>query len=440
MPFQTWLTAIPLAAASVLVGCQTYERSPLDLEAFRADLDHRALEDPTPLEDFDPEDGISCAEGEVLALFYNPDLRIARAQAGVALATADTAGLWKDPVFGFDAAEVVNPSGPFEFGLMASLTIPISGRLALEKDFADADYAATLLGLVDLEWKTRAEVRRVWARWTTAVANAEAIKVTIAQLDSIDVIADSLETAGELNRVERRLLRIELADRTIDATESTLDLIETNTALLRVLGLPPSAAGKLQPALPRVEVDEPDDAIAQLLARNTLLAAHKATYHAAEEALRLEVRKQYPDLVLGTGYGKEASDHKILFGVSIPIPILNANRAGIAKATARRNVARAETETTTAQLLRELAAAQAVYATRRTQHEEYEATIVPLLEAQAKDITRIADLGELDMFVLLETTDRTLEARKRLNALREAKLDAAITLFQLLGPPLGDAE
>jgi outer membrane protein TolC len=439
MPSRQWPYALSLAAACGLAGCQTYERSPLDLEAFLADLDHRAL-DPTPLTDFDPEDGISWAEGEVLALFYNPDLQLARAEAGVALATADTAGLWEDPVFGFDGAEIVSPSGPFEFGLMGSLTIPISGRLALEEDFADAEYDATLLGLVDLEWQTRAEVRRAWARWTAAVANAEAIKATIAQLDSIDAIANSLEAAGELNRVERRLLRIELADRHIEEAESTLALIETNTALLRVLGLPPSAADLLQPALPRVEVDVPHDAIQRLLARNTLLTAHKATYHAAEEALRLEVRKQYPDLVLGTGYGKETGDHKILFGVSIPIPILNANRAGIATATARRDVARAKTETATAQLLRELAAAQAVYATRQTQHQEYEATIVPLLEAQGEDIKRIADLGELDMFVLLETTGRTLEARKRLIALRVAHLNAAITLVQLLGPPLGDPE
>lgn len=438
MPFRIRLTAIPLAAASVLVGCQTYERSPLDLEAFNADLDLRAL-DPTPLEAFDPKDGISCAEGEVLALFYNPDLRVARAEAGVALATADTAGLWEDPVFGFDGADIVSPSGPFEFGLMGSLTIPISGRLDLEKDLANAAYNATLLGLIDLEWQTRSDVRRAWARWTAAVATADLVQATIAQLDSIDAIANSLEAAGELNRVERRLLRLELADRFVEATESTIALIDSSTDLLRLLGLPPSAAAMLQPGFPEVNIKVPFDATARLLAANTRLATHTARYHAAEESLRLEVRKQYPDLVLGTGYGKEGSDHKILFGVSIPIPILNANRAGIAQATARRDVVRATTETLSAQLLRELAAAQAVYATRQTQHQAYEATIVPLLESQGEDIKRIADLGELDMFVLLETTRRTLDARKRLIALRVAQLNAAITLVQLLGPPTGDA-
>ena len=62
-------------------------------------------------------DGLTPAEGEVLALFYNAELRQARLEAGVALANFENAGLWDDPEFGFDGAEILSPSGsPFEFG------------------------------------------------------------------------------------------------------------------------------------------------------------------------------------------------------------------------------------------------------------------------------------------------------------------------------------
>src|SRR5690606_28946947 len=137
----SWLSCA--AALVVLAGCQSYDPVPLDVPGhraamlarldalepvaeFAARLAERAGEAPAR---FNVADGLTVAEGEVLALFYNPDLRLARLKAGVALATAENAGLWEDPEFGFDGAEILSPEGPFEYGLMLSLTIPISGRL-----------------------------------------------------------------------------------------------------------------------------------------------------------------------------------------------------------------------------------------------------------------------------------------------------------------------
>jgi len=117
-PKWRWRPIIPMLAALLLASCQSYEPAPLDIGGYRIALDGRVI-DTEPItafalrlrtagedvpERFDPSDGISYAEGEVLALFYNPDLRIARLKAGVAMATRDTAGLWEDPVFGFDGA------------------------------------------------------------------------------------------------------------------------------------------------------------------------------------------------------------------------------------------------------------------------------------------------------------------------------------------------
>jgi hypothetical protein len=113
--------------------------------------------------EFDSTDGISPSEGEVIALFYNPQLRIARLEARVALANFETAGLWEDPVFGFDGAEISSPSAPFEFGLMGNITIPISGRLKVKKAMAGTKYESQLRKLVDDEWNLRSTLRSQWA-------------------------------------------------------------------------------------------------------------------------------------------------------------------------------------------------------------------------------------------------------------------------------------
>ncbi|MEE3002315.1 MAG: TolC family protein, partial [Planctomycetota bacterium] len=313
----SWRTHSPLLAALVLVGCQSYEPAPLDIGAYRESLDDRLI-DTEPIsafarrlqaagEDvparFDPTDGISHAEGEVLALFYNPDLRITRLEAGVALATWDTAGLWEDPVFGFDAAEIISPSAPFEYGLMGSLTIPISGRLQVEKERAGAAYEARLRSIVDAEWRTRAELRRKWAAWAAAVAQAELLDDMIGQLEEINDIADHLEAAGELNRVERRLLHIEQADHMVQATEMDLQVLKAEADLLDVLGLPPDAMDLLIPSFPETSIPEVDDVTVRLVDANTELAVHFAEYRIAEETLRLEIKKQFPDIVIGSGYG-----------------------------------------------------------------------------------------------------------------------------------------
>ena len=433
-------------ALIVLAGCQSYERVPLELADHRAALDARLIAtEPISYfverlseagnqvpERFDPNDGLSPAEGEVLALFYNPDLRLARLDAGVALATYDTAGLWDDPQFGFDGEEVL--SGPFNYGLMLSLTIPISGRLGVEKDRAGAAYEAELRRIVDAEWSTRAAVRSAWASWSVASERLLLLREVIGQVERISAITDQLETAGELTRVEARLLRAELVETRADVAEAVLAEARARVELLGLMGLPPDAPVELLPAIPPASIGEISGAIERLIEANTTLAVRRAEYQIAEETLRLEVRKQYPDITIGTGYGSEDNDDRLLLGVSIPIPILNANRAGIAEAKARREVARAAAETTFERLTRELSMARAAYDASRTQRDAFERDLVPMLDEQASEVEQLIDLGEVNTLLLLETVTRGFEAKSRLLDLRLAETDAAIEITRLLGP------
>ena len=109
-----------LVCVMLIAGCQSYQPVPLDLEQHRADAasrldEHETLRafsqrlgaDTDQASLFDLADGIDAAEAEVIALFYNRDLRLTRLRAGVALADKKTAGLWEDPVFGFDGADLL---------------------------------------------------------------------------------------------------------------------------------------------------------------------------------------------------------------------------------------------------------------------------------------------------------------------------------------------
>ena len=436
------------AALRALVGCQTYERAPLNLaehrSAFSSRLDNtEAIErfaerlakaDEAVVERFDPTDGLTQAEGEVLALFYNGDLRIARLDAGVALAPFETAGLWEDPEFGFDGAELLSPAGPFEYGLTLSLTIPVSGRLGVEKDRAGAAYEAERRRIIDAEWRTRAQVRSAWAAWSAASERLRLLREVVGQVERVALITDRLESAGEMTRVEARLLRVELVETRADIAQAELDETSAKIRLLGILGISPNSSGELVPAFSGVRDGEGEMSVDRLIEANTLLAVRRAEYQVAEESLRLEIREQYPDITLGTGFGSEDGDARLLLGLSIPIPVLNANRAGIAQAKAKRDVARVAAETTFERLTQELALAKASFDAARTQREAFERDLVPMLDEQSSEVERLADLGEVNTLILLETVPRRFEAKSRLLDLRLAELRATIEITRLLGP------
>ena len=367
-------------------------------------------------------------------MFYNADLRIARMDAGVALATFETAGLWEDPEFGFAGAENLSPAGPFEYGLTLSLTIPVSGRLGVEKDRAGAAYEAELRRIVNAEWHTRARVRLEWATWSAASERLRLLREVVKQIERVASITNRLESAGELTRVEARLLRVELVETRADIAKAELAEASARIRLHGLLGLPPEATVKLVPTFGNATVNDVATAIDRLIETNTLLAVRRAEYQVAEESLRLEVREQYPDITLGSGFGSEDGDDRLLLGLSIPVPVLTANRAGIAEARAKRDVARVAAETPFERLTQELALARASFDAARSQREAFERDLVPMLDEQSSEVERLADLGEVNTLILLETVTRRFEAKSRLLELRLAELRAVIEIDRLLGP------
>lgn len=434
--------------ATLLAGCQSFERAPLDLTEHRASFENRleaaesisgfverlASDGMSAPERFDLSDGLSPAEGEVLALFYNPDLRLARLNAGIALARYESAGLWQDPEFGFDAAELLSPTGPLEFGLTLGLTLPISGRLGIEEDHAHAKYKAELLRIVDEEWELRASIRSAWASWATASEHLRLANEAVGLVEQVAGITDRLEEAEELSRVEARLVRAELVE--LRAATALAELHETQARvnLLRLLGLPPGAPVELLPAHPSVAVPKVDAPIARVIQANTSLAVLREEYNVREERLRLQVRKQYPDISINGGYGSEDSDSRFLFGISLPLPILNANRAGIAEAKAQRDVARTVAEISLERLAGDFALAHASHESARIQFQTLSGELVPMLDMQAVEVERLAELGEVDTLLLLETVTRRFEAKRQVLDLNLAILDAAVEMARLLGP------
>lgn len=446
-----------LVAAALLGtagGCQSYQPKPLDLPAHGAAFLARTPDSPdvrsfaetlasrssaanAPSATFDPADGLTCSEAEVIALVYNADLRLARLRAGVARATAANSGLWEDPTLGVNLARIVQSTPePWKVFTNLGITLPISGRLAIEQQRADAQYAAELARLAEREWSVRMSVRRAWCEWIALDDQLAAGRDFITRVDQVLAVVDQMERAGEIARTEARLFRIEKSTKASELALLEAETAHANLRLRRLMGLSPDAPLHFQAVGGGpVRSDRANDALAtDLENRSPSILVAKAEYQAAETALALEIRKQYPDLHLAPGYGREDGQDQILLGLSMPLPILNANRRAVAEAQANRDLARTAAETTLERVTSDLRAARVRVAAAARRRTTLETEIVPLVDAQYTDAREVARLGEVNTLVLLESLKRQHEAKLALVAAVRDESLADIDLEELLGP------
>ncbi|MBE7492468.1 MAG: TolC family protein [Planctomycetes bacterium] len=439
---------------ALVAGCQGYDPQPLDDAAH---TEHAAQwrarsPDSAAVADyarelaatgaftgkFDLADGIQLPEAEVIALFFNPGLRAVRAEAAVALAGAQQAGRWEDPELEINAAYILgNVDKPWVLGGMLKFTLPLSGRHGVEEDKAWAEHRLTLTRVVQAEWETLSQLRR---HWVEAAALAEELRLTrqlIASLEALSRRAEALAQAGALARLDARLVALELAQRRLEELVVSGQLDDAHARLREDMGLHPDAPFSPRPQLPKFA--RPDGAATQLDRRNPALRVARAEYEVSQQALRLEIRKQYPDIVIGGGYENEDGQSRIALGLGFPLPIINLNREGIARARAARAASRdayfARREAATHELARALAAS----ARAAQQADLVNRAIVPLADANAAEAARLAELGEFDALRQLEAITRQHEARLALLRAEAGMRLADTAVLAAVGPDWRDA-
>lgn len=445
--------AVALAGACVvwLPACESYTRRPLDVALTR---EHFAARDPSgldargfaerlaraegaPLDGFDASDGLTLAEAEPVALVFNRELRVARLEADVSRAGAENAGRWEDPTLGVDVERILSGvADPWVVAGTVGLTIPVSGRLGVERARADAHYLAVLERLGASEWATRSAVREMWVEWSAQVIRAELAEELCQRIGRVASLAEGQEAAGVLSRIDERLLRVELGSAEAEAVLARGRLKELELQLRDLLGLTPDAPVRLVSSIryePRYA--RADDLLSLLEARNAELAALRAEYEVAEQSLRLEVRRQYPDVQIGPGVGIDQGDERVLLGVRLPVPLWNQNRLGVAQATSHREVARGRFESAYEQLVSRVAISRSRFESARAARELLESRVVPLADEQDAEVRRVAELGRVDPLLLLQTIRTQHDLRSRLVDARAAESIEAIRLDELIGPP-----
>jgi len=374
--------ALALAALS---GCATQRTPPPQIEpaASAHALEARRLDDPRllrfvaaarSLEEGKGEPGRAGSWGldelSLAALYYHPDLDLARARLAAARADAALAARGPNPSaglsLGYNATTAV-PS-PWTVGLMVDFILESFGRR--EARTAQAAHLADAArdDLESATWKVRAGVRdALLAMWAAGRRLALAQRQLGRRAELADLVerrfaagaASALDVSRE--RIARDRARLELADAERLRSAARARLAQAVGVPLRALeGLKISLAAfdAPVPVAPEVSTGALRE---RALTRRADVRAMLDDYLAAQSALRLQVARRWPDLHLGPGYTYDQGDNKFSLELGAELPRPGRSEDRIASAEARRAEAAARFEALQARILGEIDAAAAGY-------------------------------------------------------------------------------
>jgi outer membrane protein TolC len=282
------------------------------------------------------------------ALYFHPDLALARARIATAQAGEITAGVRPNPTASIMPTWVVNSfPGETPWLFAANLDVPIetAGKRQRRMDLARKLTAVARLDFEEAAWSVRARLRAALVEYFCAQQTLDLFRAESQLYSQLTNLLEKRIQAGESSRFELAVARTQSLDAVIALRAAETRLADARLAVATALGLPASALQSARLAWPGFAEPARDVSLDSLQGAAVLgrldIAGALTDYAAAEAALRLEIAKQYPDIHLGPGYEFDQGEHKFSLGPSITLPIFDRNQGPIAEAKAKREEAAA---------------------------------------------------------------------------------------------------
>jgi outer membrane protein TolC len=425
---------VPVIAAAVVAGCATFEARPIAPEETEAAFKARTLSDPELCSYLATGGEIACPPRDLdpqtltrIALYFHPDLEVARARTAIAEAGIITAGARPNPSLGTHLGYSDAPGAPWLYGVTFDIPVETAGKRGYRIVRAEQLTEATRLQLGEAAWQVRSYVRAALVQHLLAVREVDLLRAEEHTRSAAVTLMEQRLAAGEVSRPEVDVARTDLNNIKLATRAAEGIAAESRSALATALGLPLTALEGTIIVWPGIDRPPTEQTLAPaplqragLLNRLDVRRA-LAEYGATEAALQLEVAKQYPDLHFGPAYSFDDAQSKFTLGVSITLPVLNQNQGPIAEAEARRRQAAAQVLALQAQIIGETDSALARYSSASAELAEAD-RLVAGLDEQVGAVQRAVEVGESDRLALAGVqVQRAVALRARLTALRKTQ-------------------
>ena len=435
-----------LLVSALLAGCATYRPLALPADAAlvrdvaRLSIDAARMPDGALASHrFDPTDGLDITEVAMLAVANNPELRLARAEAGVTRAQAFSAGLLPDPQLALSRETVMGSPAGATAAFTAGLTVDIAALLARSstRATADAESRKTDLDLLWQEWQTLAKARMLFVKLdalsrSLAVLQTQREALHARVADAQRAIAAGLITS---DAGTPQLTAYEDAPRQADDLERQRN--QARHDLNALLGVAPEVSLDLVGPADVATLDAAGvrDAVALAPRRRPDLLALQAGFEAQDDRYRGALRAQFPAITIGPTRARDTSNvNTVGLSLGITLPLFNRNRGNIAIESATRDKLRLDYQQrldATAIESHRLLEEQALL-TR--QLAEIDAAL-PALALAADRAAKALRANNLDALTLTAVEGALLARRLERITVQQSLQEQAIALQALLGSP-----
>lgn len=350
------LSGFFLVLACALPACATYHPAPLEPSEIARRFSERTLSNPALCEylrknlggryDACPPAHWDLAALSLTGFFYSPNLAVANAKLDVARAAIITAGERPNPSLGIGTIYTASKSPsfpPWAIGLMQfNFPIETAGRrgyrIARARQLADA--AALAVGRA--AWRVRRAARTALLNHLMAQREYDLARAyESASARTVKLLQERVD-AGAAAAPTLNFALANLAAARLKTAQSESRVPETLNSLAAALGVPVEALQGVSFRWPGLE-HPPDEALltparVQRLALMNRIDLRRMLdeYAAADEALKLEIARQYPDINLGGGYSWGVNENDFELLPIVNLPLMNQNQGPIAEARARR--------------------------------------------------------------------------------------------------------
>lgn len=393
-------------------GCAHYQPQPVSVAANAAALEARSIDAPAVrqlIEQKHPEAAANWPPSRwtpemltLAAIAVHPDLDVARAELDVARAALRTAAQRPNPAVnaGFEHKATGGNGRPWVTTLSLDVPIEMAGKRGARMGQAKALVAAAAADADQAVWIVRTRAANAAVDLATSEKLAELRRAEVSLREEIVAMLAKRLEAGEAAQPDVTRVRSDERTSRLLLRDEEGRAAERQATLAAAIGVPRASLPPLDLGLPEPSMitDIEQLRALTLTARPDVLAA-LARYQAAEEALRLEVRKQYPDIHVAPGLGWDQGAFKWALGASAEIPIFNRHEGPIAEAEARRAAAAAQVLALQSRLMGDLDAALASEASARARVEEAQRVVAAknVLVASAR---KSFEAGEIDRLAL----------------------------------------
>lgn len=394
--------AIVWACVLLLSGCgfKEYRAKPIDQERTARQYTSRTLGEPKLKEYLVkhnrapaswPLPAWTLQDLTLAAVFFHPEIELARARARVAEAETATSKLRANPTLTIRPeynSKVDGGETPWGLGLIFGMPTNFGSKRQIRTEQLSSLQDAAWLDVGAASWRVRSRLRRNVVDYYIADQNVRLLEAEAAERRMLVSLVEKREKVGVASSIDTSNQRVRLIEADVAAKRASVRREQALGGIAEALGVPLSEIATVK--FDFRDLDAPpaafDGKSAQRIALLNRMDVRRklAEYSAAESAVKLEVARQYPELILAPGYLWDVDEAIWSLAFLSVLPLKERRGALIREAEARREAEENAFRALQASVIAETATAVARYRRAREANESVRMQLQQLTERRAR--------------------------------------------------------